>query len=287
MAEYTLDTVDQLDARQFEIAVKRLADSLGYGTDKSPFVGSGVEYVQSRRYLPGDPVRSLDWRVTARTGKYHIKEYETPKSMPVFLCIDTSASMTVSSTKRSKYATAVHIAGGIAGAALERVSPAGVLGLGERDFRIEPSMSRERILQWLHQLRRYRIDERTTLSRRLSELAVSLKSRAVVIVLSDLHDPGALSALKRMGQMHDTVVMQLRDPAEEGLQGAGFVRAREVETGREVTVRASQTWVDDEAVKSALRRAGIDHLLIRTDQPFIHLLRYFFKNRALLGSGAR
>ncbi|MHC5021446.1 MAG: DUF58 domain-containing protein, partial [Planctomycetota bacterium] len=286
-AEYTLDTVDQLDARQFEIAVKRLADSLSYGTDKSPFVGSGVEYVQSRRYLPGDPVRAIDWRVTARTGKYHIKEYETPKSLPVFLCIDTSASMTVGSTKRTKYATAVHIAAGIATACLERVSPAGVLGLGERDFRIEPSLSRERILQWLHQLRRYRVDERTTLSRRLAELGVSLKNRAVIIVLSDLHDPGALPALKRIGQMHDTVVMQMRDPAEEGVTGAGFLRAREVETGREVTVRASQSWVDDGAVKSALRRAGIDHLLIRTDKPFIHLLRYFFKNRALLGSGAR
>ena len=66
MADYTLDTVDHLDARQFEIAVKRLADSLSYGTDKSPFVGSGVEYVQSRRYLPGDPVRALEPEAPAR-----------------------------------------------------------------------------------------------------------------------------------------------------------------------------------------------------------------------------
>ena len=42
--EGTLDTIDGLDARQFFLAVKKLADSLGYGSDRSPFVGSGIEW---------------------------------------------------------------------------------------------------------------------------------------------------------------------------------------------------------------------------------------------------
>jgi uncharacterized protein (DUF58 family) len=67
--QYSLDSVDHLNSRQFVIAIKRLADSLSYGTDRSPFVGSGTEYAQSRPYQPGDPVKAIDWRVTARTNK--------------------------------------------------------------------------------------------------------------------------------------------------------------------------------------------------------------------------
>ena len=74
-----LDYVDPMDWRQFLLVVNKLADNFNYGTDKSPFLGSGVEYVQSRQYQYGDPVRSIDWRVTARTGKVFVKEFESPK----------------------------------------------------------------------------------------------------------------------------------------------------------------------------------------------------------------
>jgi uncharacterized protein (DUF58 family) len=158
-----LESIDTLDSRQFIMAVKRLADSLSYGTDTSPFLGSGTDYVQSRIYQPGDPVRSIDWRITARTGKHHVKEFETPKRMPCYLLVDSSASMTVSSPKRSKYATSVYLAGGLAFACLDRISPVSVVGVGETELRYNPSLSRDKIMQWLHKLRTYDVNERTML----------------------------------------------------------------------------------------------------------------------------
>lgn len=282
-----LESIDTLDSRQFLIAVRRLADALSYGSDKSPFLGSGLEYVQSRQYVPGDPVKCIDWRITGRTRKVFVKEYEAPKRMDCWLLLDTSASMTIASAKRSKYATAVHIAGGLAFACLDRVSPVGVLGIGDRTVRVEPSLSRPMILQWLHRLRHYRCDERTTLHRRLLELQPSLKNRALLIVLSDLHDPQALPALKQLGQAHDVVVLQLRDPAERGLRGAGFLRAREAETGRAMVTHGRASWTDPTELAQQLRRAGIDHVLIDTGEPFAWRLRHFFGNRNLLGKGAR
>jgi uncharacterized protein (DUF58 family) len=282
-----LDTWEPLDARQFLLAVKRLADSLSYGTDRSPFLGSGIEFVQSRPYQWSDPIRSIDWRVTARTRRIYVREYETPKRLPCYLLLDTSASMAISSKKRSKYALALHVAGGLAFACLDRVSPVGVVGLGGQDLRIEPSLSRDQVMQWLHRLRRFRYDDTTAVGRRIAELAPTLASRALIFVLSDLHDPRALPALKQLAQRHDCVVLQFQDPAERGLRGGGFLRAQEAETGKTFVVRARRQWLDPNEAARQLKRAGIDHLLIATDRPFVHTLRHFLKARNLLGRGTR
>lgn len=282
-----LPPTDPLDARKFLIAVKRLADNLSYGTDRSPFLGSGLEFVQSRLYQAGDPIKSIDWRVTARTGKLFVKEYEAPKRMPAYLVVDTSASMIISSFRHSKYAVAVQVAGGLALACLDRVSPVGLLGVGERAIHVQPSLSKDRVLQWLHRLRRYRDDEPTQIGSRLAELAPSLSSRALMIILSDMHDPSALPIIKRLGQQHDCCVIQLRDPAERSLRGTGFYRAREAESGREMVVHGRTRWSDPDLLRSELKKAGIDHLLLDTDRPIAHLLRRFFAARGLLGRGAR
>jgi len=269
------------------IAVKRLADSLSYGADRSPFLGAGIEYVQSRQYQWGDPIRHIDWRVTARTRKPYVKEYEAPKRLPCYLLFDTSASMTVSSQPRSKYAVAVHIAGGLALACLDRISPVGVVSVGSSGFRIKPSLSRHQVMMWLFRLRRYRYDESTRLGRRIVELSPTLINRSLVIVLSDLHDPQAIDALKLLAQKHDCVVLQLRDPAEEHLRGAGAFRGQEAETGESFVTLGRRAWVDQSKINEELKRGGIDHLIIPTDKPFAQKLRYFFGSRDLLGKGAR
>ena len=283
---YQIDNLDTLSSRQFAIAVRSLADSLSYGTDASPFLGSGTEYVQSRIYQPGDPVRAIDWKVTARTGKYHIKEYETPKRMPCYLLVDSSASMTVRSTKRSKYETAVFIAGGLGFACLDRISPVAVVGVGETELRYEPSLSRDKIMQWLYRLRRYRVTERTTLAEQLNKLAPTLLNRSLLVVLSDLHQPDAIGPLKRLGQKHDVVVLQMMDPAEERIRG-GFLRARESETGRPIVTRGGNLGIEQEALAQSLKRGRVDHIVIRPDEPIAYRLRHFFKSRGLLGRGAR
>lgn len=275
------------DARKFEIAVRRLATSLSYGTDHSPFLGSGVEYVQSRPYQPGDPVRAIDWRVTARAGRVFVKEFESQKRMPCYLLIDTSASMTISSVAPSKYAVALFIAGGVALACLDRVSPVGVVGAGSRPLRVEPSLSKGQIMQWLLRLRRFRYDETTSLSQRIAELAPRLAHRVLVLVLSDLHDPGALPALKRLAQLHDCAVIQLEDPAEIDLRGAGFLRGREAETGRELSTHGRVRHLAPAEVDAALKRAGIDHLRLPTERPYAAAVRRFLQTRGILGRKER
>ena len=160
----------------------------------------------------------------------------------------------------------------------------GCLGVGGPErVHVRPSLSKDQVLQWLHTLRTFRFDEPTSLGARLLELTPSLPHRVLVIVLSDLHDPYAPAALKRVAQEHDCVVLQLRDPAEDRLRGVGFVQAREAETGRPFVIRSRLRGGDPALVEDQLRRAGVDYLLIPTDQPFVSRVRQFFKLRDLIG----
>ena len=250
-------------------------------------MGAGIEYAQSRPYEAGDPVKQIDWRVTARMGRPFIKEYEAPKQMPIYLLIDTSGSMCVASTSMSKYAWAVQIAGGLALAALARMSPVSMIGCGERALNARPSLSRHRMFLWLHQLRHYRFDEQTTLVEKLDQLSAVLTNRAMLIVLSDLRQPEAANRLKRLAQEHDCVVLQLTDPAERGRLRAGIFRGEEAETGEAFVGHGWSRWFRDDDTAAELRRGGIDHLELPMNEPFLHRLRGFLRKRDCLGRGTR
>ncbi len=278
---------DPVDARQFEVTVKQLANSLNFGQEESVFHGGGLEYAQSRLYVAGDPVKFIDWKVSARVGKLFIKEYQEPKQIPLYLLLDTSASMCITSQTLSKYAWAVRIATGIALAAQTSMTPVGLLGCGARELHVRPTLSRNLVMEWSHKLRLHDFLEETSLAKRAREVAPSLKRRTTVIVLSDLHDPDAFAALQVMSQEHDCLVLHLQDPAELNIKGAGIFRGSEAESGRSFVGHGRRRFIDSEEWKSELTRFGIDYLHLRTDQPILGKLRHFLNRRGFGGSSGR
>ena len=101
--------------------------------------------------------------------------------MPLYLLLDTSASMCVSSQPLSKYAWAVRIATGIALAAQANMTPVGLLGCGAREIYVRSTLSRNVVMEWSHQLRHHDFLEETSLAHRAREVAPSLKRRTMVI----------------------------------------------------------------------------------------------------------
>jgi len=279
---YQLPTAS-LTRRQFELEVKRLADALAFGGDPSRFLGSGLEYAQSRPYEPGDPVKLIDWRVTARTGKPYVKEYEAARQMPLHLVVDTSASMCIGSERETKYHWAVRLAAGLGQAGLERLSPVGMVAAGERNLRITPTLSSGTLMQWADQLRTYDFRERTSLALRLRSLAASLKCRSIVIVLSDLHEPAAFEALELLNATHELIVFWLQDPAEARLPRGGIFRTREAETGVRSVRRGSAKLGNVERIRESLVQSGIEFLHLPLDEPVVPRVRYFLKYRKSMG----
>jgi uncharacterized protein (DUF58 family) len=259
----------ELAAAQFEVTLRRLADDLTYGSDSSRFVGAGVDFAQSRPFVYGDSVRHIDWRVSARTGRVHVKEFEATKRATMYLLVDTSASMGVSSTALSKHDAAVWVAGALALVGLRRRSPVAIVSCGERGGGASPTLARGLVLRWLEGLREPSMEEQTRLTERLAQVEALARHTALVVVISDLHEPGASEAIKRVAQRHDVVVIQLRDPAEAGLRGAGFVRAVEAETGRSFVAGPRARFGTEEGWGGA----GVDQVELRTDEAMIPVLR--------------
>lgn len=279
----------QLTDRAFELVVRRLADDVQYGLDASCYLGSGVDYVQSRPFVDGDSVRDIDWPVTGRTGRYHVKQYESLKRLVAYLVVDTSASMAISSTTTSKHALASMLAGALALAAIRRLNPVGVVDAGSRDLHVEPSLSQASTIHWLNALRKVAYDEPTRLTVRLDQLTSYLRTRSLIIVLSDLHDPGALPAIRRVHQRHDVIVLKLEDPAERGRLSAGLVPAIEAESGRMFLANGRSRWFGDtgETPSTVLTDSAVDHLVLATDRDVVAPLQRFLRERGGLFRNAR
>jgi uncharacterized protein (DUF58 family) len=199
------------------------------------------------------------------------------------MVLDTSASMCVSSLPMSKYAWAVQVAAGLGLVALQRMSPVGLMGCGERDLHIRPTLSKQVVMQWTHQLRHYDLTETTSLSATLRSLPFAIGERSLIMVLSDMHDQDSVGAIRFLAHEHDCIVLMFQDPAECGRIGGGIFRAREAESGHAFTAHGRRRWTNADPYTKELARANVDCLKLRTDQPFLGRLRNFLKHRDVMG----
>jgi uncharacterized protein (DUF58 family) len=274
----------ELAARQFELGLRRLADDLTYGMEGSRFVGSGIDFAQTRPYSPGDSVRSIDWKVTARTRRVHVKDYEAPKRACVFIIVDTSASMSVSSTTLSKHGAAVWAAGALGLVAYRRRNPVALISGGERGHFPAPSLLSSALYRSIEELRRADANERTGVVGALSRVRRAAQRASLIIVISDLHEEGATEEIISASQRHDCMVIRPIDPAEQRPMRAGFMRLAEAESGASFLGTGGASLLTEEARERETRLAecAVAHVELRTDQPLVAPLR-----RALSSRGGR
>src|SRR4051812_39680695 len=104
--------------RQIEIRTKRLVTDSLAGQYHSVFKGRGMNFDEVREYSPGDEVRTIDWNVTARTGKPFVKKFTEERELTIFLMVDVSASGNFGSSAQSKREIAAELASVIAFSAI-------------------------------------------------------------------------------------------------------------------------------------------------------------------------
>jgi uncharacterized protein (DUF58 family) len=248
------------------------------GRHRSIFGGSGLELEDLREYQPGDDLRAIDWKVTARYARPYIREFAEDREQTFYLVVDRSGS-TGFGAKRAKAERATELAASLLVSAIETRERVGLCLVSDRIDRFLPARGgRPQLARILAALADPSpVAGRTDLGRVLDALAKRLPRRCTVVLISDLLDEGYSDALRRLCHRHEVVVVAVRDPRERALPDVGLVRAEDAETGEAcwvdtgdpaVRVRYDElTAAFDAATVRSVRRAGARHVACTTDEP--------------------
>ncbi|QDU85467.1 hypothetical protein Pla163_25980 [Planctomycetes bacterium Pla163] len=249
--------------RMLELRTKRLAFGDVGGAYRSSFRGSGIEFEEVRPYQPGDDVRTIDWKVTARTGEPQVKTYTEERQLRMHLVADTSPSMDFGSgeaTKREVVAEAVALLAGAASLQRDLVG-LDLFSVG-RQRHVRPEAGRSQVLRVLGALMAEpsRPSTGRGLLETLEALERVLKRHGVLVVLSDfrgLDDAPWVDVAARLARRHDLLFVRVVDPFEEQLPDVGWLALDDPESGRRVDVDTSSAAVREAwAADARARRAA-------------------------------
>jgi uncharacterized protein (DUF58 family) len=279
--------------RRLELRVTRKLDGLLAGDHEGSVRGAGSEAGDAREYQPGDDARRIDWNLTARSGRTHVRDTIADRELETWLVVDGSASLdfgTAGCEKRDLALSTAAAFGMLAARGGNRVGA--VVFDGAETKVVPPRAGRDAVMALLSRLERRPRDVEGTgdLAGALRRARLAARRRGVVVVVSDLMDDSDWAAELRVASArHDVVVVELRDPREDELPDSGLLTLVDPETGRRVEVQTAAVRVRERfaaaaaARRDAHRRAvlstGADHLVLSTDRDWLPDVARFVSTR--------
>lgn len=218
--------------RGFSYLPKQPVGSPLSGRKRSRLRGRGLDFNELRHYRPGDDIRTMDWRVTNRTHKPHVRIYTEERDRPVIVVVDQRLSMFFGSRRNMKSVTAAELAALTAWRVLETGDRVGaVLFNDTRITEIRPSRSQRNTLGWLGQLvdmnHALSIDSKQThrpeaLQEALQGLERRIGHDYLVLLISDFSgwSTAIIDSLQRIRQHNDIVCALIFDPLERDISQA-------------------------------------------------------------------
>jgi len=279
-----LDPAAIARAESLGFAARLLVEGYMSGEHRSPYHGFAIEFAQHREYSHGDDTRHLDWKVLGRTDRYYIKQYEQETNFVAHLLVDGSSSMRYASGKLSKFDYARVMAACLAYLVLHQ-RDAVSLELFDRSVReqVPRTNNLASIHNIIHRLSAFEPNDGSSIAPVLHNLAVRLRRRGIVILISDLLDDeeAILDGIRhiRFGGS-EVIVLQTLDPAEIDFPFRGVVEFEGLEQEGRITTRPDEIRKSYLAEFGAFRRRivegcernGCHHLLVNTAHPWEEVL---------------
>lgn len=289
----------QFQANGFSFGPRQPVRSLLSGKHASRLRGRGLNFEEIRRYLPGDDVRQIDWKVTARTRKPHVRTYTEERERTVLLVVDQRLGMFFGSRLNFKSVTAAEAA---ALAAWRVISFQDLIGAvvfnDSQAITLSPSRSRVHIMRLLqtvidmnHQLSITAgiVPGPAMLNRALDQASRLATHDQLVCLITDGNgrDEETRQLLTRISRHNDVLTLLVNDPLEVELPDAGSLvfasgsRQIEVDTSSQ-SLRDSYRSTHAEAARTAtdfLSRREVPILTLSTAEPVVDQLRRILGKR--------
>jgi uncharacterized protein (DUF58 family) len=264
------------------------------GGHLSPFKGRGVEFDESRPYQAGDDLRTIDWRVTARTGKPHTKVFREERNRPVFVWLDMRATMQFATRGVFKSVVAAELAALLAWSAVANGDQLGGLVFADAEHEeLRPRLGRRAALRLLRLVvdnaggkSRDAAPAAGVTSHALLRMTRVARPGSMLFLLSDFADldDDAERHIRQLAARSDVFLIHIFDPVEEELPPPGRYR---IQTGKQTfTIDTSDPAVRErhrqafgarrERLVAMARMPGVRLLSVATnDDPYRVLLQHF------------
>ena len=281
-----------------ELIAREVVEGLRVGSHRSPLRGFSTEFAHHRQYVPGDSLRSIDWRVYGRSDRYYTKLYEAETNFDCHLLIDSSSSMTYGSGKVNKLEYAKFLGASLAYLVLKQRDSVGI-SLFDSEIRayLPPRSTMGILLQMDQLLKDTKPTPKTAIAKQLHDVALLLKRRSFVIVISDFLSEvedvlAGLEHLKFAG--HNVMVLHTLDPHEVEFPFEGTWQFDGLE-GEEPLITQPERIKEDylsnlkeymSAFSEGCLTSQIEYALVDTSRPLDIFLNEFFNQRETLLNGS-
>jgi uncharacterized protein (DUF58 family) len=295
MANRFLDPEGLARIGHVELVARQVVEGFLTGRHRSPYHGFSVEYLDHRAYTPGDELRTLDWRILARTNRYFVKLYEDETNLRAYILLDVSNSMNFKSGKLSKLEYGSYLAAALTYLLLRQNDAVG-LTLFDNQIRQQlPAKARPtQFRRVLDILEHATAGADTNVGSILHTVAERIKRRGLVILISDLIDneEAIASGLQHFRHNHhEVIVFHVMDDAELTFPFDRLTRFKDMEGGGRVVVNPKSlrarylTRINaftDRLKKDCLERR-VSYNLTNTNEPYDVSLAACLEKRSRMG----
>jgi uncharacterized protein (DUF58 family) len=278
------------ELRRIELHTKRRVTADLAGKYRSAFRGSGLLFSDIREYQPGDYVKNIHWKVTARTGKVYVKSYEEDRQLSIMLAVDISRSTDFGAT-RSKHRKAIEFAALVSLLASQNRDSFGLCLFSDQVTSFtRPSASRRQFQRLLLELiGEHELRPATDVAAALDYLVEHQRKSSVIFVVSDFLSPDFDESFRRLAIRHDVIAVLVEDDIDCELPVAGIVEFEDAESGEryilDTSHSASRELFEQQSkertakLKAKLRALGVD-LMVLKDNPLTPLSELMTRRQA-------